>query len=130
MAKKYFLYFAWTLSCISTLVSLAISEIYGFSPCVLCWYQRVCLFPLTVILGVSVYYLDFGVKKYAAPLAFIGSAFALVNLLILIPGAGSLCSSGCHDIFKAGSALSIAVPALSFCNFIAIGFLILKAKNH
>jgi len=43
------LFFAWIVSMVATLGSLFFSEIMMFPPCVMCWYQRICMYPLSVI---------------------------------------------------------------------------------
>jgi hypothetical protein len=44
---------AWVVATVTTLGSLYFSEIADFVPCKLCWYQRICMYPLVVILGVA-----------------------------------------------------------------------------
>lgn len=46
---------AWLLSVVATAGALFIGEVMGMTPCVLCWYQRIAMFPLAVILGVACY---------------------------------------------------------------------------
>ena len=48
--------FAWIVSVVATLGSLYFSEILGWVPCILCWYQRILMYPMSIILGVSVYF--------------------------------------------------------------------------
>nr|CRI51382.1 hypothetical protein BN1224_UZG1_A_02370 [Chlamydia pneumoniae] len=45
--RSYALYFAWAISCAGTLISIFYSYILNVEPCILCYYQRICLFPLT-----------------------------------------------------------------------------------
>jgi len=45
-SKQLFLYTAWLVSVVATLGSLYFSEISGFIPCELCWYQRILMYPL------------------------------------------------------------------------------------
>ena len=53
--------------------SLYFSEIAHFEPCKLCWYQRIAMYPLVVILGVATWRGDVGVRRFAAPVAVIGA---------------------------------------------------------
>lgn len=48
-----FLFAAWVTSLLSTFGALFIGEVMGQTPCLLCWYQRAFMFPLTVILAVA-----------------------------------------------------------------------------
>jgi disulfide bond formation protein DsbB len=69
----------------------------GFAPCVLCWYQRICLFPLVVVLARALFPLDRGVVKYALPLAALGWLIAAWHNLIyagIVPEALQPCARG------------------------------------
>ncbi len=80
----------------ATLGSLYYSEIAGFEPCRLCWYQRIAMYPLPVILGIAAWRRDAAVRWYALPLAAGGSLIAGYHwLLQRIPAldAGA-CSAG------------------------------------
>ena len=65
---------AWLVAGVTTLGSLYYSEVADYTPCVLCWYQRICIYPLSVILGVAVLRRDVGVRWYAIPMAALGVA--------------------------------------------------------
>ena len=52
------LFAAWLVAMIATLGSLFFSEVMMFPPCVMCWYQRICMYPLTLILLVGLFPLD------------------------------------------------------------------------
>ena len=45
--------FAWIVATVTTLGSLYYSEHAGFVPCELCWYQRIVMYPLVIVLGVA-----------------------------------------------------------------------------
>jgi disulfide bond formation protein DsbB len=47
------LFAAWLISLLATLGALFIGEVMGMMPCVLCWYQRIAMFPLVLILGAA-----------------------------------------------------------------------------
>jgi len=69
----------WILAAGATLGSLFFSEVMGLKPCVLCWYQRIFMYPLVVILLVGMFPLDNRVVRYALPLAVIGWLFAIYH---------------------------------------------------
>lgn len=73
------LYLAWLVALIATLGSLYFSNVLGFKPCVLCWYQRICMYPLALWLGIAALRGDLGVRVYALPLAATGWVTALVQ---------------------------------------------------
>ncbi|MGV3487329.1 MAG: disulfide oxidoreductase [Tuberibacillus sp.] len=74
------LYFAWVVSLVATLGSLYFSEIAGFEPCKLCWFQRICMYPLTVFLGVACFRNDKKVPAYVLPLTIIGGLISILHI--------------------------------------------------
>jgi disulfide bond formation protein DsbB len=66
------LFFSWITSLIATLGSLYFSEVLNYIPCTLCWYQRILMYPLTLILGIAFYHGDEKVYKYGLPISIIG----------------------------------------------------------
>ncbi|MEQ8664880.1 MAG: disulfide bond formation protein B [Rhodospirillales bacterium] len=76
------LFLAWLIAFASTLGALYIGEVLGQTPCQLCWYQRIAMFPLAVVLGIACFRDDFSVRQYAIPIAFAGLAVALWHNLL------------------------------------------------
>lgn len=70
--------------------SLFYSNILGFDPCILCWWQRVLLFPIPLILGVALYTKDNDVMKYVLPLAYISGVLALYQSYVNLGGSSIL----------------------------------------
>ena len=70
------LWLASAVAIAATLGSLYLSESVGLIPCKLCWYQRIAMYPLAVILPIAAFRKDSGVRLYAAVLAIIGAAIA------------------------------------------------------
>lgn len=70
------LWFAWIVALTATAGSLYYSIGAHYAPCELCWYQRICLYPLSVILLVGAARKDRAVAWYALPLAVIGAVIA------------------------------------------------------
>jgi disulfide bond formation protein DsbB len=91
------LYVAWVVSVVATMGSLYFSEVRMFVPCNLCWWQRVFMYPLVVILGVAAFRQDFHVWRTALPLAVVGGLVSAYHYLIQkVPNfAGPVsCASG------------------------------------
>ena len=119
------LWAAWVFALVSTLGSLFFSQIANFVPCELCWFQRICMYPLTVILLVAALRKDVrtGVE-YAFVLPIVGIAIAAYH--IYIEANPSAEPSGCKVggtscatewINKFGY---ITIPVLSITSFVAI----------
>ena len=52
-----------------------------FIPCELCWYQRIMMYPLVLILGIATFQGDARVKKYVLPMAVIGAGISLMHYM-------------------------------------------------
>jgi disulfide bond formation protein DsbB len=100
--RRYSLYFAWLVALIATLLSLYFSVVQKMPMCDLCWYQRICMYPLVILLGIAAYREDKGIVIYAMPLAILGILFSLYQYLEqMIPGFSpiNLCSdSNCAQV--------------------------------
>lgn len=67
---------AWLVATTATLGALFIGEVMGMTPCVLCWYQRIFMFPLAIILGIACFIDDRRGAVYGLTLALGGLAMA------------------------------------------------------
>lgn len=129
MARNLELYLAWLLSSLGTLLSLYFSDIRHLEPCHMCWYQRICLFPLVIILGIAAYRSFFDITRYVLPQIIIGFLFAAYQIAIQeIPGWNpiDICGGGpsCAEKYDIGLG-PITIPMLSAAGFFVIGFLLL-----
>lgn len=123
------LYFSLIISIIATAGSLIFSEILKFPPCVLCWYQRICMYPLVVIFAVGIWKKDKNIPYFAFPLSIIGLLIALYHNLLyykIIPEAALPCTLGISCTTKYIEWFGfITIPFLSFLSFAAISILML-----
>ena len=87
---------AFVVALIATLGSLYLSEVAHFVPCRLCWYQRIAMYPLPIILAVAWWRRDDGVRWYVIPLAAIGGCISIYH--VLVERFPSLESSGICEI--------------------------------
>jgi disulfide bond formation protein DsbB len=125
-------FLAWLLATISTLGALFLGEVMGYTPCVLCWYQRICMFPLVVILAAGLFPFDRGVLRYALPLALAGWLLALFHWGVasgLIPERATPCSQGvpCSQELMVWFGF-LTLPMLSALAFSAILLLLLLTR--
>lgn len=130
----YLLFGCWLIVSVATLGSLFLDKALGIEPCSLCWYQRVFMYPLVVILLVGLLPLDRNVARYALPLAILGWMTALYHLLMyvgIIPeslqpcGSGPSCVEDNLDLFG-----FVNIPMLSWLSFsVVIGLLIIFMKR-
>lgn len=131
MTRDNRLYLAWVVAIVATLGSLYFSEIKEFRPCILCWYQRIAMYPLALILGMAAFRSDFGIRRYALSLAVIGWLIALYQNLetwgvVPVPKGCSVDpSAGCSvpwPIWGAESPVNtiLTIPMLSMIAFTLI----------
>jgi disulfide bond formation protein DsbB len=62
--------------------SLYLSDVVGFLPCSLCWYQRIAMYPLVFVLGVGFFRKDPSVWSYALPLSLVGAVISWYHVLL------------------------------------------------
>lgn len=120
--NEYLAYIAWTIALIATVGSLFFSEVMDFAPCVLCWYQRIAIYPLVLVIGVGIILRDRLLKYYALPLCFGGLAVAIYHNLLyygVIPESISPCREGvsCKDV-QIELFGFITIPLMSFVAFV------------
>ncbi|GIU85403.1 MAG: hypothetical protein KatS3mg008_2178 [Acidimicrobiales bacterium] len=101
--------------------SLYYSEVAGFTPCELCWYQRICAYPLVLLLAVSLVRRDSGVRPYVIALAAVGlpiSAYHSIVQWFPPEGGTSFCTpeAPCTTrwVFEFGF---VTLPFMAFCAF-------------
>ncbi len=128
-----FIFASWLVATVSTVGSLFFSEVMDLVPCVLCWYQRIFMFPLAVILLVGMHPLDVRVIRYALPIAIIGLLFTAYHCLLFygfIPENLQPCSEGvsCSDASMELFGF-LPIPLLSLASFLIIIFLLLKVRS-
>ncbi len=121
---KYLLYLSWIQALLATLGSLYFSEILHYPPCVLCWYQRIFMYPLVFLIPVAVAKKDKNIPYYVLPLVTIGGIIAIYHNLLywkIVPEALAPCVAGisCTSKFIEWFGF-ITIPFLSFCGFALI----------
>ena len=128
------LFLCWLIACISALGSLFFSEIMHFAPCVLCWYERVCLYPLVVIFSTGLFSLDKSVVRFSLPLAIIGWLITLYHNLLysgIIPESIQPCSQGVSCTEEYINLFGIfSIPMLALISFsMIIALLLILQRN-
>lgn len=125
---------ALVVAAVTTLGSLYYSEVEGFIPCELCWYQRLCMYPLAAILTVAVLRRDRAAIWYAVPFVVLGAPLALYHWLVeRVPSLAD--STSCSVLvpcnvpyFEELGYVTLAFMDLSA--FLLIGALLIVARAH
>jgi len=133
----YLIFVCWLIAMSALFGSLFFSEIMGLKPCVLCWWQRIFIYPLAILFLVSLLPqlnnqangVDRSVVRYTLPLAVIGLGFALYHYLVysgFIPEDLQPCSEelSCAEVNLELMGF-ITIPMLSIFSYSAIIALLL-----
>lgn len=130
------LFSSWLVSAVATLGSLFFSEVMKFPPCILCWYQRICMYPLAIILLVGLFPFERKVVKFALPLAIIGWGIAFYHNLLyygILPESAAPCVQGisCTTVQIQWFGF-VTIPLMSFIafSFITVSLLITSRISH
>ncbi|MCP4870728.1 MAG: disulfide bond formation protein B [Proteobacteria bacterium] len=118
------LFAAWLITTVAALGSLFFSEVMEFAPCSLCWYQRMFMYPLVIVLGVGLFPVDRSSVRFALPLAVGGWLVAAYHTLLyegVIPESASPCRQGvsCKEQYIEVLGF-LSIPALSLLAFTAV----------
>lgn len=115
---------AYIQSLIATLGSLYFSEILKYPPCTLCWYQRIAMYPIVVLLLVSILTKDKTVYRYVLPLSITGTLISFYHNLLyynIIKDSIIPCASGVSCTTKYIEYFGfITIPLLAFVAFLVI----------
>lgn len=124
------IFLAFTVALTATLGSLYLSEIAHFTPCKLCWLQRIFMYPLVIILGTALYKKRQDVAVYVLPLSLVGGLISSYHYYLqmnpqpLAPCSDIGFSVSCSDRFVTSYGY-ITIPWMALSAFVLIGLLML-----
>lgn len=111
---------SWGFSLIATAGSLFFSEVLKYIPCDLCWYQRILMYPLIILLGIASAKKDYKMSLYALVLSSIGGLISLYHYLVQkVPAL--------HELGNACGIVPCNTDYINWFGFITIPFLALIA---
>ncbi len=125
-------YLAWLIALLATVGSLFFSEVMQMPPCVLCWYQRIAIYPLVAIIGTGIVMHDRSMKIYAVPLVLAGLAVSIYHNLLyygFIPKSITPCTEGvpCNAVQIEWLGF-ITIPLMGFGAFVSMALCLLFYK--
>jgi disulfide bond formation protein DsbB len=125
-------YAVWAAALVASAGSLFFSEVMELPPCVLCWYQRIAMYPLVLIVGTGIILRDARWKLYAAPLALAGLAVSVYHNLLyygVIPESITPCKQGISCTTAQIEWFGfITIPLMALAAFVVINALIFMYK--
>lgn len=125
------LWMAFAVAAVTTFGSLWLSEAENLPPCILCWYQRIAMYPNAVILLVAAIRRDASVKWYSLPLVLIGAATSTWHYLLerFPDSAPKVCSEEvpCETVWI-WKYHFLSIPGMAWIAFLTIAVLVLLAR--
>jgi disulfide bond formation protein DsbB len=129
----YELWAAFIVAAIATGGSLFFSEIAHFVPCELCWFQRICMYPLSILTLLIAVHGDHRVARYLLPLPVVGAGVSVYHLLVEnhVVSTPKSCQIGAGCTVKWINEFGfMTIPTLTLAGFaLLIGFLALAAAG-
>jgi disulfide bond formation protein DsbB len=133
----YELWAAFVVAAVATGGSLYYSQVMGFIPCELCWYQRICMYPLSIVLLLMAIWGDNRAARYVLALPVVGGGVSIYHMLV---GYGAITEPrGCFLSAPGGCGLNwierwslgyLQIETLAFTAFLLlIGFLVLASSG-
>ena len=117
-------YLAWIIALVASVGSLFFSEVMELPPCVLCWYQRIAMYPLVFVIGTGIVLRDARLKIYALPLCLVGLAISVYHNLLyygIIPESITPCTEGISCTSRQIEWLGfITIPLMALAAFVGI----------
>lgn len=127
------LFVGWLFVMGAVLGSLFFSEIMELPPCTLCWYQRIFMFPLPIVMFMGLFPFDAKVIRYSLPLAIGGWIVALYHVLLhvgIIPESVSPCSQGVSCSTQYLDLGFVSIPLLSLIAFTMVTALLMVLRRR
>lgn len=126
-------YLAWSVALVATTGSLFFSEVMELPPCLLCWYQRIAMYPLVAVIAAGIVLRDWRLKYYALPLALAGVVIAVYHNLLyyhIIPESIAPCQAGVSCTSRQIEWFGfITIPLMSLAAFVLIAACLLLYKS-
>lgn len=121
---QYLPYIGFFQALVALLGSLFFSNILSLPPCVLCWFQRICMYPLVALFIVGILKKDKNLPYYVLPLSIVGLLISLYHNLLyyhILPESIAPCTSGVSCTTKLIELFGfVTIPLLSFIAFAII----------
>ena len=127
------LWIAFLVAAVAMAGSLYFSEVANFIPCRLCWFQRIAMYPLAVILLVAAVRGDRSVRWYAVPLASLGACVSIYHYLVewhpQLEGSACDPTNPCSLVWFREFGF-VTLPLMALCGFVAIIVLVLPTRRR
>lgn len=126
-ARRHVLAWAWVVALVAMAGSLWLSEAAHLPPCVLCWYQRIAMYPLVFVLGAALVAGDPGVWRFALPLPLVGLIVSSYHVAMQYRPAINVvaCDSGVPCTARLLNLFGfVSIPVMAGAAFLLIALLL------
>lgn len=124
---------AAVIALVASLGSLYFSEVLMYIPCELCWYQRILMYPLVILLGIAAVKKDAGITTYVLPLSIIGGSISFYHYLVQKVAFFGENSISCGVVPCTGQYINwlgfITIPFLALVGFISITLILFYVRT-
>lgn len=125
-------YLAWVIALVASVGSLFFSEVMELPPCLLCWYQRIAMYPLVFVIGCGIVMRDRRMRYYALPLCLGGLAISIYHNLLyygILPESIAPCTQGISCTSRQIEWLGfITIPLMALAAFAGVALCLLLHK--
>ncbi len=123
--------FAFLVALVATAGSLFLSDFAHFTPCKLCWYQRIAMYPQIILLGIAAVKNDISVKRYVLPIVGVGAIISFYHYLlqmspIPLPCTDEVANCALKQVAPYGY---ITIPLMALTGFVLIAVFVLLAAR-
>lgn len=130
--RRTLAYVAWVIALVATVGSLFFSEVMELPPCLLCWYQRIAMYPLVLMIACGIIMRDQRMRYYALPVCLGGLIISIYHNLLyygIVPESMTPCSKGISCTSRQIEWLGfITIPLMALAAFVGITVCLLFSK--
>lgn len=125
--KENGLHLSWAIALVAMLGSLYFSEVKGYLPCKLCWYQRILMYPQVFILGIASVRRQLDIYRYVLPMTILGACISTYHYLMektdLFPSNSFSCGMVPCDAEYINWFGFVTIPFLALTGFVLISLI-------
>jgi len=133
LIKHYAFIWGFVVALGATLGSLIYSDIIGFDPCSLCWFQRAFMYPQVLLLGMAIWRRDHNIVDYSLWFSIVGGLIALYQAYTQLGGFSftdcTAVGSTCAKVFFIEFGY-VTIPVMSFTAFLLIALFMIVKKVY
>ena len=122
IVKKHSVLIIFIISFLAMCISLIYSNFFGYTPCYLCWFQRIFIYPSVLFSAIAMYRKDNHIISYIESLSWVGLVFSIYHNITYYTGVSPLpCDVNASCTLRYVSEFGfVTIPFMALVSFIAI----------